>query len=154
VPDSLLVTTPRQPPHVHGILTLDEALRLAASFHPDSPRPHGAPRPLSTRAGCLAPAESGRGGTVENFGGGIGSDHVETTITATQTFPLGGARGARIAIARPARRRIESRVMLDTLGNSAFRATAAGHGRNGYRPRRRRAAWTNVSGVCDFICLR
>jgi len=99
-PESLLVATPQPPPTVPGVLTLDEALRLAAHFNPGLAetawRVEAAANHVRDVSRMINPTLEG---TVENFGGGVGTGRMETTISANQTFPLGGVRGARTAVA-------------------------------------------------------
>jgi cobalt-zinc-cadmium efflux system outer membrane protein len=87
-------------PMVSGPLTFDHALTLSGQYH------------LTLRAANLRATaaearirDAGRrpnptlAATEENFGGAIGSEHLESTIELAQTLELGGDRGARKAVA-------------------------------------------------------
>lgn len=77
-------------------LTLEEALEHTRAAHPSlvaSRRDVSAARSLEREA-RRRPAPA-LGATFENFGGDLGSDRFEATLTAEQTFELGGDRGAR-----------------------------------------------------------
>jgi len=94
-------TSPDSIPVVSGPLTFERALTLAGQYQ------------LSLRAADLRSAaaqarirDAGRApnptlsGAEENFGGDLGSEHLESTVELAQTLELGGDRGARTAIAQ------------------------------------------------------
>lgn len=97
--DSLLHAGPAPAPA--GTLTLDQALLLALRFHPALQESTWLARAASERV-----REAGRvpnptlDVTLENFGGGLGTNRRETTISATQLLEWGGRRGARVGVAR------------------------------------------------------
>ena len=93
-------TSPDSIPVVSGPLTLERALTLAGKYQ------------LGLRAADLRVAaaqarirDAGRApnptltGAGENFGGGLSSEHLESTVELAQTLELGGDRGARAAVA-------------------------------------------------------
>lgn len=93
-------TSPDSIPVVSGPLTLERALTLAGKYQ------------LGLRAADLRVAaaqarirDAGRApnptltGAGENIGGGLGSEHLESTLELAQTLELGGDRGARAAVA-------------------------------------------------------
>lgn len=94
-------TSPDSIPVVSGPLTFERALALAGQYH------------LSLRAADLRASaaqarirDAGRApnptlaGAEENFGGGLGSERLESTVEIAQTLELGGDGGARSAIAK------------------------------------------------------
>lgn len=91
---------PGRIPRIDGPLTLERALNLAARY------------PSSLRAADLRAAaaksrirDAGRlpspalVASAENFGGGLGSSRLESTVELAQPLELGGDRGARAAVA-------------------------------------------------------
>lgn len=111
--DSLLTTTPRTPPRVVGALTLDDALQLAARFHPglaeSAWRVEAATQRVRDANRHLNPTIEA---TFENFGGSLPGNPLESTISATQTFEIGGTRGARVRVAEG--ERTIARMELDS----------------------------------------
>jgi cobalt-zinc-cadmium efflux system outer membrane protein len=100
-PAHAAATSPDSIPLVSGPLTLERALTLAGRYQ------------LGIRAADLRATaaqvrirDAGRApnptlaGTEENFGGGLGSEHLESTVELAQTLELGGDGRARSDIAR------------------------------------------------------
>ncbi len=85
---------------VTGPLTFERALSLAGQYQLNL-------RAADLRANAAGARvrDAGRTpnptliGAGENFGGGLGSDHLESTLELAQTVELGGDRGARSAVA-------------------------------------------------------
>ena len=99
--DRASAQSPDSLPVVAGPLTLDRALVLARR-HELRLRAAGV-RADAARARVVDASRRPNptvSATEENFGGSLGTDHRETSLTAGQTFELGGDRSAREATAR------------------------------------------------------
>lgn len=93
-------TSPDSIPVVSGPLTLERALTLAGKYQlglmAADLRVAAARARIRDAGRAPNPTLTGAG---ENFGGGLGSEHLESTVELAQTFELGGDRGARTAVA-------------------------------------------------------
>ncbi len=100
-PRDSLLRPPGQPPRLQGPLTLDQALRLALRFNPGLVESAWHARGAGERVRDQSrPPNPTVDVTEENFGGSLGGDLSETTVSASQTLELGGARGARARVAK------------------------------------------------------
>ena len=93
-------TSPDSIPFVSGPLTFERALTLAGQYQLSLQAAdlRAAAAQARIRDAARAPNPT-LAGAEENFGGGLGSERLETTIELAQTLELGGDRGARAAVA-------------------------------------------------------
>src|SRR6185369_17149067 len=99
--DSMLRSVALESPEVRGGLSLDQALRLALRFNPTLAESAWHVRAAAQHARDESrPPNPTVDVTAENFGGSLGQDITETTVTGSQPLELSGARGARARVGR------------------------------------------------------
>jgi cobalt-zinc-cadmium efflux system outer membrane protein len=93
-------TSPDSIPVVTGPLTFERALTLAGRYQLGlrAADLRAAAAQARTRDASRPPNPT-LAGAGENFGGGLGSEHLESTVELSQTLELGGDRSARAAVA-------------------------------------------------------
>ena len=117
---------------VPRVLTLEDALDLALHHSPRIAAAGARARSAGGRARDAArPLNPTLAASVENWGGSLGKDHVESTLEVAQTIELGGDRGARSGLANAeeraavAERSVEERRALAAVAEDFLNAWLA-----------------------------